>query len=429
METRWIVASTKVTLVSRKRIGDICTAKAASLLLASCFLLFLVTTETSVAQVEKDKAWQILQTGSTDQSVDKRTMAIRVLGILPDNAAAADLGEKALADERAEVRSAAALALGEMGSKNSAPKLHEALKDKDAGVVISAAASLKRLGDPMGYEVYYAILTGNRKSGSLVGRVACRAPSLLPWGVATLLAASTLWVAPAMPQEHGAGHSWRYDGKTGPDHWGDLNAEFAPCKSGRSQSPVDIRTTQKADLPAIQFDYKPTPLHIIDNGHTIMINYASGSSIQVGDKQYELKQFHFHRPSEEKINGRRYDMVVHLVHVAQDGSVAVVAVLLQKGNDNHLIHELWSNLPKEKDKEHLLDNVQVDAANLLPADRGYYTLSGSLTTPPCRENVTWYVLKHPVTVSTVEIQEFSKLYSNNARPTQPLYNRVVKETR
>jgi carbonic anhydrase len=192
---------------------------------------------------------------------------------------------------------------------------------------------------------------------------------------------------------------------------------------------VDIRTTQKADLPAIQFDYKPTPLHIIDNGHTIMINYASGSSIQVGDKQYELKQFHFHRPSEEKINGRRYDMVVHLVHVAQDGSVAVVAVLLQKGNDNHLIHELWSNLPKEKDKEHLLDNVQVDAANLLPADRGYYTLSGSLTTPPCRENVTWYVLKHPVTVSTVEIQEFSKLYSNNARPTQPLYNRVVKETR
>jgi carbonic anhydrase len=156
---------------------------------------------------------------------------------------------------------------------------------------------------------------------------------------------------------------------TGPSHWGDLNPEFASCKSGHLHSPIDIRTTKKADLPAIQFDYKSSPLDIIDNGHTIMINYALGSFIHVGNKQYELKQFHFHRPSEEEINGKRYEMVVHLVHAVQDGWVAVVAVLLQKGEDNPLIHELWNDLPKEKNKEQRLDDVQINMASLLPQDR------------------------------------------------------------
>jgi carbonic anhydrase len=230
-------------------------------------------------------------------------------------------------------------------------------------------------------------------------------------------------------QEHGAEHHWSYDGETGPSHWGDLDADFAPCKSGHRQSPINIDQTQKADLPAIQFDYKTVPLHIIDNGHTVMINYAPGSSIRVGDKRYDLKQFHFHRPSEEMIKGKTYDMTLHLVHVAQDGSVAVVAVLLQQGGNNPLIDELWEDLPKEKGKEQILDNVKINVSSLLPADRSYYTFDGSLTTPPCTENVTWYVLKHPVTVSAAEIREFSKLYRHDARPTQPLYDRVVQETK
>jgi carbonic anhydrase len=183
------------------------------------------------------------------------------------------------------------------------------------------------------------------------------------------------------------------------------------------------------DLPAIEFDYKDSPLHIIDNGHTVMINYAAGSSIRVGDKRYELKQFHFHRPSEEMIKGRKYAMTLHLVHAAEDGSTAVVAVLLQQGGDNPLIDELWEDVPKEKEKEALLDSVQINATRLLPADRGYYTFTGSLTTPPCTENVTWYVLKHPITVSPEEIREFSKLYRHDARPTQPVYDRVVRESK
>ena len=229
-------------------------------------------------------------------------------------------------------------------------------------------------------------------------------------------------------QEHHPEHIWDYGEASGPSHWGDLRPDFAPCKTGRRQSPVDIRNAKKAELPPIRFDYKPSPLHIIDNGHTILINYAPGSSISVGGKQYALKQFHFHRPSEEKINGKAADMTVHLVHADEEGRLAVVAVLLQQGGENPLVRELWNHLPKEKEQEEQLDKVQIDASRLLPSDRSYYTFSGSLTTPPCSEIVAWFVLKHPTTVSAAEIERFSKAYSHNARPTQPLYDRTVLES-
>ena len=229
-------------------------------------------------------------------------------------------------------------------------------------------------------------------------------------------------------QEHHPEHSWDYGDALGPAHWGDLKPEFAPCKTGHRQSPIDIRNPQKADLPLIRFNYKSSPLHIIDNGHTIMVNYAPGSSMSVGGKKYALKQFHFHRPSEEKVNGSGFEMSVHLVHADGDGKLAVVAVLLQEGEDNPLVRELWSDLPKDKEKEELLDNIQIDVSRILPSDRNYYTFSGSLTTPPCSEDVTWFLLKHPVTVSAAEIKQFSQLYRNDARPTQPLYDRVVFES-
>ena len=224
-------------------------------------------------------------------------------------------------------------------------------------------------------------------------------------------------------------HVWDYEQAQGPSHWGELKAEFAPCKAGHRQSPIDIGNPQKADLPAIQFHYKSSPLHIIDNGHTIMINYSPGSSILVGGKRYVLKQFHFHRPSEEKIGGKGYEMSLHLVHVNQEGEIAVVGVLLEKGQENSVVRELWNDLPKEKEKEEMFDNVEIDATGLLPADRSFYTYAGSLTTPPCTENVTWFVLKHPVTVSDEEIERFSTLYRHDARPTQPIYDRVVLESR
>ena len=170
-------------------------------------------------------------------------------------------------------------------------------------------------------------------------------------------------------------------------------------------------------------------MRIVDNGHTILVSYEPGSSIRVGEREYALKQFHFHQPSEERVRGRRHAMSLHLVHADAAGQLAVVAVLLDGGAEHSSVRLLWDNLPKEQGKETRRDDLQINAADLLPSDRGYYTFLGSLTTPPCTENVTWLVLKQPVTLSAAEIARFSKRYPNDARPTQPLYDRVVKETR
>jgi carbonic anhydrase len=201
------------------------------------------------------------------------------------------------------------------------------------------------------------------------------------------------------------------------------------CSRGHRQSPIDIRDAQKANLPALSFEYNSVPLNIIDNGHTVMITYAPGSTLAVGDKVYKLTQFHFHHPSEESINGKKFDMVAHLVHTDAEGHLAVVAVLFEKGAAKPLLETLWQNIPAEKGKAVALSSLFVNAKDLLPADLGYYTFSGSLTTPPCTEGVTWYVLKTTSTLSPQELASFAKLYSANNRPIQPTYQRKILEVK
>jgi carbonic anhydrase len=223
------------------------------------------------------------------------------------------------------------------------------------------------------------------------------------------------------------GHHWSYGRHGGPAEWGELDPTFASCQLGKVQSPIDIRDAKTADLPPIKFDYRPSPLRVIDNGHTIQVNYAPGSSIEVAGARYELVQFHFHKPSEEKIGGKAHPMVVHLVHKGSDGALAVIAVLLDKGHDNPALHAIWSNLPTQKEKE-VSAPLAIDASALLPADKGYYTFQGSLTTPPCSEGVRWFVLKTPMTMAGTEIAAFAKIYPMNARPSQPLNGRVIEAT-
>jgi carbonic anhydrase len=225
--------------------------------------------------------------------------------------------------------------------------------------------------------------------------------------------------------------SWTYGGPTGPAKWGGLEKAFAECKLGQIQSPIDIpdASARKGDLASLLFNYKPSPLRIIDDGHTIQVNYAPGSFVTVEGKRYDLAQFHFHKPSEEKIDGKGHDMVAHLVHQGQGGKLAVVAVLLDIGKENPLIKMLWNNLPKEKGKENVVEATKINALELLPQNKGYYTFAGSLTTPPCSEDVTWFVLKTPVQVSADEIAQFARYYPMNARPVQPVNGRDIQATR
>jgi len=157
--------------------------------------------------------------------------------------------------------------------------------------------------------------------------------------------------------------------------------------------------------------------------------YAPGSFISVAGKQYELQQFHFHHPAEERVNGRSYPLVAHLVHKNAEGKLAVVAVLLTEGKANDVVESVWKHLPAEEGKEVGPEGVTVDASGLLPATRGYFTFAGSLTTPPCTEGVTWFVLKDPVQLSSSELALFAKKYPHNARPVQPLNARAVQMTK
>lgn len=227
---------------------------------------------------------------------------------------------------------------------------------------------------------------------------------------------------PASSQEH----HWGYEGEAGPTHWADLNPEYKECKLGKEQSPVNIDKAEKSGLAAIHFNYQPSRLAVVNNGHTIQNNYAAGSTISVDGKTYELAQFHFHHLSETTVKGKHAPLEVHLVHKSSDGKLAVVAVLLREGKANPVVESVWSNLPNELNKPYTPD-VQVNAAELLPPDRAYYTFPGSLTTPPCSEGVTWIVMQTPVTVSKEQIANFAKLYPDNFRPTQPLNGRVIKE--
>jgi carbonic anhydrase len=228
------------------------------------------------------------------------------------------------------------------------------------------------------------------------------------------------------PSATGHDHAhWAYHGHTGPDAWGQLKPGFATCATGQRQSPIDIRGGIRVDLEPVQFDYRASGFTVVDNGHTIQVNVSPGNSISVMGRRYDLLQFHFHRPSEERIDGRQFDMVAHLVHKDVEGKLAVVAVLLDRGSAHPLVQTVWNHMPLEKG-----DSVRaassIDVLQLLPQDRRYYTYMGSLTTPPCSEGVLWMVMAQPVGISPEQVATFSHLYPMNARPIQPASGRLIK---
>ena len=213
---------------------------------------------------------------------------------------------------------------------------------------------------------------------------------------------------------------WEYEGEMGPENWG---KEFPTCGKGKSQSPLNIKGPFEKVRFNIVPDYKPGPLKILNNGHTIQVNVTPGSKIRIDGKAFDLLQFHFHRPSEEHINGKPSAMVIHYVHKNDSGELAVLGVLLQEGNENPGIKTLWSHAPSKEGPEVAPDNVAFNPANLLPREMEFYHYDGSLTTPPCTEKVKFYILKTQVNIGKEQITQFP--FKMNARPVQPLNERKI----
>ena len=224
-----------------------------------------------------------------------------------------------------------------------------------------------------------------------------------------------------------AGRAWTYSGMTGPRAWARLDPAYSACATGRQQSPIDIRGGLAGQLEPLRFDYRAGRFDVVDTGHTVQVNAPPGNAIELAGTRYELQQLHFHRPSEERIDGRQFEMDVHLLHRDAAGRLAVVAVLLRRGAAQPLLHTVWQQLSSAAGDE-AAPQALIDPRQLLPQDLGYYRYTGSLTTPPCTEGVLWLVLQQPLTVSAPQIDAFAQRYGSNARPLQAAAGREIRQS-
>jgi len=227
-------------------------------------------------------------------------------------------------------------------------------------------------------------------------------------------------VCTALAESAGKPH-WGYQGATGPRHWGTLDEAYATCAIGVQQSPIDLAGSIGAVLAPLSFAYGTFEAEVVDNGHSIEVPVPPGHAVQIDGADFTLLQFHFHAPSEHRIDGRAFPMEAHFVHRGGEGTLAVVAVMLAQGDDNPYYAPLFDRMAPDGAGS----KTPVVLASLLPDERGYYRYAGSLTTPGCAETVTWLVLRQPLSLATSQIARFTDIYPNNARPLQPANRRFV----
>lgn len=226
------------------------------------------------------------------------------------------------------------------------------------------------------------------------------------------------------------GVHWGYEGADGPANWATLSEDFEACEAGKEQSPIDLDDDKAVDAPvntAVTIDYQPVTAELVNNGHTVQANVSEGSKIVLDGTSYDLKQFHFHLPSEHTEDGEHAEMEVHFVHADKSGKLAVVGVLMEQESDDDdrsPFGDLFAKLPAEEGATAKITRA-FDLTAFLPDDRDQYRYDGSLTTPACAEGVKWTVLKDSVDVSPDQVAAYKELFPKSNRPTQPVNDREV----
>ena len=217
---------------------------------------------------------------------------------------------------------------------------------------------------------------------------------------------------------------WGYEGAFNPTQWSKISSEFESCQLGHNQSPINLNLTDEREAGEIEFNYQPTTVEVVNNGHTIEVKgYKSGNTVSIEGEIYQLVQFHFHTPSEHRIDNQSSAMELHLVHQNEAGKLAVVGIEIEAGEENKAIANIWDAIPDRKADRNI---ITIDAASLLPEDRTFVSYAGSLTTPPCSEEVSWNLLLEPIEILPKQIETFKSFYTYNARPIQALNGRLIK---
>lgn len=224
---------------------------------------------------------------------------------------------------------------------------------------------------------------------------------------------------------------WSYKGETGPEYWAEIAVD-SDC-GGQSQSPInviEVNTTYDAALKPLDLNYGATTKieNVTNNGHSIQYNCDKVDYMNLNGEKYALNQIHFHQSSEHTINGIRYPMEIHFVHLNKENNIAVVGVMVQEGISNPAFEFLEKYLPVATGETKEI-NMPFDLNLSLPKNKEYYVYAGSLTTPPCTEGVNWFVLKEPITISLEQVEALKALMPlNNYRNEQKLYGRIVKKS-
>lgn len=254
--------------------------------------------------------------------------------------------------------------------------------------------------------------------------------------------------ASSSPIKHSKPH-WAYSGSEGPSRWGSLAREYSTCSAGRNQSPININGTTADKLFRLAFNYQSVPMSILNNGHTIQVNYNTidnseenkieiggksylmasavqhNSSISISGEVYKLLQIHFHSPSEHRVNGGSYPLEAHFVHINAQNQLAVIGVIFKMGSSNSFLNKLWNQMPTHAGPATTYNNILINGNELLPANKSYYHYRGSLTTPPCSEGVRWFVMQNYANVSQSQVHKFNSIVGNNNRPIQPRNQRFL----
>lgn len=300
---------------------------------------------------------------------------------------------------------------GAGGTEASPPEGDTTTASEEAGAVAEAPRPVIRVASP-------------RLGGPLLYAAIGIPLAILSFAGAMLASRAS---APAVDLTHGR---WSYEGNEGPAHWGELDPWARTCRTGETQSPVDIhpsRMLQIEWLTPLQVKYKPGKVRLLNRDHTLHVAYESGSRLVALGQEYELKTITFRTPAEHTIRGRAADMEIQLMHTHTGGARQLgLSVLATEGPENQFLNKFWHQIP-DKGGAELKPEITASALDTLPRDTRYYFYDGSLTYPPCTEGVNWVVLKETVTVSREQISRFKAIFGGNARPVQPIKERYIKE--